>query len=75
MKSSCAFVVLFLFAARYGQGDPLHNLQEASADGPLKVKLTVNRPQCVYVEGETLRVSVTTPGTFVRDNNSDLRSS
>jgi uncharacterized caspase-like protein len=60
MRSSCAFVVLFLFAARFAQGYPLHNLQDVSAAGPLTVKLTVNHPQCVYVEGETLRVSVTT---------------
>ena len=60
MRSSFAFVVLFLFAARFTQGYPLHNLQNVSDAGPLTVKPTVNHPQCVYVEGETLRVSVKT---------------
>jgi len=54
MKSSCSFVVLFFFAAWYGQWYPLRQVQEASAAGPLTVKLPVNQPQSVYVEGETL---------------------
>jgi len=60
MKSSCSFVVLFFFAAWYGQWYPLRQVQEASAAGPLTVKLPVNQPQSVYVEGETLFVSVKT---------------
>jgi len=35
MKSSYSFVVLFFFAAWYGQGYPLCKVQEASAAGRL----------------------------------------